>query len=372
MVNPEQTTMVDNPNIGVTLEVPPSTAMDSEGNEYSGPLSIASVPVEATPRELPEAFSPSFIITIQPTGIQFNTPVAITFPNTDNHPPGSVVEIFSLSERGGFESVGFAEVSSDGQTVRTISGGVRSASWHFITVVEPKIISVAIPDTGDGENNDEDPITCEGSRLCLSTGSLSEEHDFPRFVSHSTPIFMKMGYKNPTPTRSLELEGGSEPTLMTTLIFKSLRIRLNASNQNLRFVRPVVPTSLSVTYSVDEVKSQKTFFDISDFAGIYDVPIKLIKSLHIRGVSKTSLRSLKVSVGLGDSSLQVGSTRTVDGEFFYPVISSDTEFGKGWRFQGLQRLYGKDGDPNKESEKIMLVYGNFKFLVFTKKEKISQ
>ena len=48
----------------------------------------------------------------------------------------------------------------------------------------------------------------------------------------------------------------------------------------------------------------------------------------------------------------------------YPVISPDTVFGMGWRFEGLQKLYGMNGPMSSTSEKIMLVYGNFKFLVF--------
>ena len=59
-----------------------------------------------------------------------------------------------------------------------------------------------------------------------------------------------------------------------------------------------------------------------------------------------------------------GSSRTMKMDTDYPVISPDTEFGMGWRFEGLQTLYGMKGPVSSTSSKIMLVYGNFKFLIF--------
>ena len=51
-----------------------------------------------------------------------------------------------------------------------------------------------------------------------------------------------------------------------------------------------------------------------------------------------------------------------------PLISAETAFGMGWRFPELQRLYGTDGTLDHNSEKIMLVYGNFKYIVFERND----
>ena len=50
----------------------------------------------------------------------------------------------------------------------------------------------------------------------------------------------------------------------------------------------------------------------------------------------------------------------------YPVISSKTEFGMGWRWKGLHRLYGVGGSLDATDEKVLLVYDNFAHLVFTR------
>ena len=233
MVDSERATVVNNSDIGVSMTVPAQTATNSDGTMYDGPLSISMVPVNATPRELPELFTPSFIITLQPVGISFANPVPITFPNTDNLPPDTLLDLFSLSERGGFEKVGLGIVSSDGQTVSLVEGGIRSTTWHFVSMSTPVFSGIGSgsgggspsgssgggdgtdgggtdgggtdgggtdgggTDGGDGtdgdqsgtvvegimdsdENSTED-AQCEGSLISVATGTLREEHNLAKF-----------------------------------------------------------------------------------------------------------------------------------------------------------------------------------------------
>ncbi len=360
MVNPTQTTTVSNTNAGVTLTVPRNTAMNSDGTIYSGPLSVDMVPTDATPRELPEEFQPSFIITIQPTGVRFNNPVPITFPNTDNLPAGSVTELFSLSERGGFESVGFGRVSSDGRTITTIAGGVRSASWHFMTVIEPRLEKIGPPDSGDGDNNDNDPDMCEGSLLCVASGALGEDHELPGFVSHGVPITMKMGYKNPP---SLEFS-----PIQFRVVYVTRRVPIDPRNPGRTIaINPLPVPRMTVNTTIGGSTSPMTSFNTTDLLSRPDTPFGLVKHIETRGMG-TGIHSIGLSVGLG-ASMNGGGSRTMKKSVDYPVISPDTEFGMGWRFEGLHKLYGMNGDPvSSTSRKIMLVYGNFKFLVFDRNE----
>ena len=66
------TTMVINAPLGVTLEVPPDTAMEEDGvTEFNGELSISEVPLAFAPMPLPDELQPAMLISIQPTGVTF-------------------------------------------------------------------------------------------------------------------------------------------------------------------------------------------------------------------------------------------------------------------------------------------------------------
>ncbi len=360
-VSPAQTTTVSNTNIGVTLTIPPNTAMNADGTMYSGPLSIDMVPTDATPRELPEEFQPSFIITIQPTGVRFANPVPITFPNTDNLPAGTIVELFSLSERGGFESVGYGRVSSDGQSITTVTGGVRSASWHFPAPASPTFTGGGGPgDSNGGTNNGGGggdgggpPSTCDGSILCVVTGSLSEEHELPAFISKGVPVAMKMGFKNPP-----SLQFGS-----TQATFTYRGIPLGGIDT---ITQPAPRMTLSV--SIGGVTSVGTSFDARYLLRFPRQPFDLVKHVDTRGMA-TGIYPMETSILLGATFNLSSSSRVMKIDTDYPVINPETEFGTGWRFEGLQKLYGIENDPvSSTSRKIMLVYGNFKYLVFERNE----
>lgn len=79
-VDPGTTTVVTNPTLDVTMTVPPLTAKNPDGTDFTGELSISEVPDALAPAALPEVLRPGLLITIQPVGVTFATPVPITFP----------------------------------------------------------------------------------------------------------------------------------------------------------------------------------------------------------------------------------------------------------------------------------------------------
>ena len=79
-VNPVQTTVVTNPRLGVTLTVPPNTAKNADGTPFVGQLSISEVPLPLAPVALPETFQPALLVTVQPVGVSFSSPVPISYP----------------------------------------------------------------------------------------------------------------------------------------------------------------------------------------------------------------------------------------------------------------------------------------------------
>ena len=132
-VNPNATTVLGNPAFpAVSVTIPPHTAKNANGTDYTGVLTISPVPEYGRPESRPVELRPGFSITIQPAGITFTTPAPITLPNTDNLPVGNEFDLWSLSpDTGTFYVAGRMRVSADGSRLETLSGGVRKTAWHF-------------------------------------------------------------------------------------------------------------------------------------------------------------------------------------------------------------------------------------------------
>ena len=115
---------------------------------------------------MPRLLQPDLLITIQPVGVTFSQPVAVTFPNRSGYEPGTEAEIWSLDAgTGQFVVVGTGRVSGDGQRIETVSGGVRATDWHFALPAPPNGSEAA---DSRGESN---PCPA-GSEFILNTGAL--------------------------------------------------------------------------------------------------------------------------------------------------------------------------------------------------------
>lgn len=191
-VDPSQTTTVTNSSLGVSMTVPPHTAMQ-DGSEFEGALSISEVPGGLAPAALPAELDPGLLVTIQPVGVTFADPVPMTFPNIDQLASGSMVNLWSLDpDSGEFEIVGRGEVNEDGSEIETISGGVRAADWHFILPFGPIIrdleplLGIAAPfltQTVDGS-----------SEISVRDGSVSVGHELPEVVSLNKRASLRLTY----------------------------------------------------------------------------------------------------------------------------------------------------------------------------------
>ena len=161
-VDPNATTVVNNPNLGITLTVPPHTAKNPDGTDYIGVLSISEVPDALAPAALPDELQFGLLITVQPMGVSFDPPAPLTFPNIENFPPGSTTNLWSIDPgTGTFIVVGTGEVSADGSRIETIQGGVRAADWQAVTGPPPDPGKSGSGNPGDpddpGPNNPNDP-----------------------------------------------------------------------------------------------------------------------------------------------------------------------------------------------------------------------
>ncbi|MGH8551685.1 MAG: putative Ig domain-containing protein, partial [Methylococcales bacterium] len=178
-INPVLPSIVQNATSGVSMAVPANTAFNDDGSQFTGPLSISEVPRGLTPGTLPEGLDPALVVTIQPVGVRFATPVPITFPNTEQLPPGAEVEIYSLDpDTGLFAVVGLARVSADSQRIETFSGGIRQADWHFFN---------SKPDDPQPKRDPDHPCNCPkapgGSTFTLSDGRMNTAFSLPAYRS---------------------------------------------------------------------------------------------------------------------------------------------------------------------------------------------
>ena len=116
---------------GFALDVAPGS-VTFPGGSRSGTLSVTAVHADKIPMAPGGGMQPRLIVTIQPAGARFDPPAAITFPNVDGLPPGSVTELFSFDhDLGAFVSIGTGTVSEDGLLLRSDPGfGVVQAGWH--------------------------------------------------------------------------------------------------------------------------------------------------------------------------------------------------------------------------------------------------
>ena len=86
-IDPGNDTVVVNPNLDVAIDIPPGAADNPDGSDFTGEMSISDVPREFAPMQLPRELDPAMLLTIQPTGVRFDQPVPIVFP--EHRQPGA-------------------------------------------------------------------------------------------------------------------------------------------------------------------------------------------------------------------------------------------------------------------------------------------
>lgn len=116
---------------GFSLRVLPNSAMFPDGTRR-GTISVTPVHVDKVPMVPNFGQQPRFIVTIQPPGVRFDPPAAVTHPNVDGLAPGEITEIYSFDhDMGSFVATGTATVSEDGTALVSDPGmGIVKGGWH--------------------------------------------------------------------------------------------------------------------------------------------------------------------------------------------------------------------------------------------------
>ncbi|MEZ4726002.1 MAG: RHS repeat-associated core domain-containing protein [Caldilineaceae bacterium] len=315
-VNPNAQTVVNNPNINVTVSIPANTVLDDNGQLYNGPISVSPVPDEFTPAALPDNLDPSRVLTIQPMGLTFRNPAPISFPNTDGLAVGSIVDIWSLDhELGKFFIAGKGEVKANGM-IETIEGGIRESSWHF-----PLPPGLGGGGPGDGPCENCPPPNCPiASSLNPATGCVATKIELSSYLSVGE-------------ARQLQLNYFSERAYPAPVIpFEATLSRVAA-------IPSVMQYQLRSFGGLTSGLAAPTTWNKSGLSEDKDEPLRGAVSVNgaalATGVYPYSIR---LTNQYGAASV----SSDVNGRYLL-VNEQNSPLGAGWGLAGLQRLYPQAG-----------------------------
>ena len=324
-VIPGQATQVRNTVIEVEMNIPANTAM-MNGMAFAGKISISQVPESLAPVALPEELEgTAMLITIQPAGLRFITPIPITFKNVDNLPSGTEVDIFSVSpDTGLFEKSGRGRVTADRTKIETISGGVTAATWHT---------NMPLPSSDECKNGicedegDDDCETCKGgSSIDLLTGVLREEHTLASYRSLNQQRSLTLGYnsRSANPYKSVSITR-AYPVISAIPETVSSKLRFKGFSEG----REVFTNSRPLPEDQEKDFILKNTIDVSFLTtGIH--PVEQVATNNYPESRFSSVARKDISV----------------------VNYMDSSYGKGWGVSNLQRLY------QNEEGNLLLVKGN--------------
>ena len=312
VVNLQETNVTSSTSAGdVSITVAADSALGDDGLPFNGSLSISEVPEGLAPAAMPAALAPGLVITIQPVGVTFPVPVPITFPNYNNLPVGSLVDIWSIDpDEGVFAVVGIGEVKSNG-LIETISGGVRAADWHFILPGAPLVAS------------DEEIYSCDeqvtmGSSTSLAAGNLRVDYSLPGYTSKGETRGLDLVYtsQQAAPEPIVSSTTSFSPTANPTLA--SLSVSIGGTTSDAVFTSTPLASLPAFQTFEQAIQVDASSLD----SGLY--PYELIATSHYRGGTPFSAVARTES-----GRLMVNNQR-------------QSPIGAGWSVAGVARLYTSD------------------------------
>ncbi len=340
-IDPARDTAVTTSAIpGAEVLIRSGTLMTQQGTPYTGKLSITEVPIALTPAALPAGVFPDLVVTIQPGEMVFASPAPLKLPNRSGRAPGSPMDLWAINPiTGQFDKVGSMRVSADGQTIDTISGGIRYSSWDF--AAEP----TNQPDPGP--NSNQGKTGCPEKKQACKFNSEVETYSGTVIESHELVTYQSQG----------EVRG-------LTLVYDSLRAN----------PQPIV----HFRYRNAEANSQMAagiYIERGDYQKVYSQ-----LSVTWGGTFAENFWSTPASGGTVDAALQLNMQDEVSGKFEYTLTSGflngiltstasqvgtilnvnaiKSPFGAGWGLAGLQHLIeNPDGS-------VLLVDGDGTELLF--------
>ena len=347
----------------IELFIAADTVTDSEGNPFTGRLSVTELAPGRTPAPLPLDTRPDHVITVQPSGIQLTTAAPLTMPNTAGYPRNSYLELFGVNEStGAFVKAGEGKVNDDGTAIETTSGGVTHSSWYFFSPTRddsicvrpppgqelPICFHVSPPTTDPPEDKcpnckEQRPLN---STVELQTGAVIEQHSLPTYYSLGATRGVTLVYDSlradPRPIVSVDSrvyvpnEGRGQESgdlrLATSLSLQNGEFSVPAANSEHYWRIPQLPWEPSIGIWTGRVQGQVQL-DLSDLP--------------------TGIHPYKANIGVlhqGDGQAY-GRTDSASSEVV-TVNTIASDFGSGWGVAGWQQIIELDDG------RVMLVDGD--------------
>jgi RHS repeat-associated protein len=348
--------------LGETAEVfvASGTLTNQQGTPFNGTLSITEVPVAFTPASLPRGLSPDLVVTIQPGEMVFARPAPLSLPNRSGWGPGLVMDLWSINPvTGEFEDVGDAQVSADGKTVDTISGGVRNSSWHFVggPPSPPRVDGPRNPKSGCGACPNSEGFN---SDIELHSGTVIETHQLVTYqsqgVSRGVNLVFDSLRADPRPIVHFGFED-----LDTNDFFpfgeERKKLRLVASmfveRGSFEMVVPGRPYDAANPYA-NVLGGDEHYWRLPEGRGAVDAALQVDFRNQPSGVYFYSVDS---GIYYFTDGRTPGSSGRSRGRLAV-VNSINSPFGAGWGIAGLQFLV------EDENRSVMLVDGDGSELLF--------
>ncbi|MFC1664428.1 LamG-like jellyroll fold domain-containing protein [Pseudomonadota bacterium] len=313
VVDPNQTTLVVNQNLGVSFEIPPHTAKNIDGSDFTGTMSISEVPPGLTPVQLPDFLEPGLLVTIQPLGVTFSNPVPISSSNPNGFSEGNEVDLWSLNpSTGEFTIVGIGQVQANG-TIITTSGGVRAADWHCLDC-PPQLTG---SNMADNENCNCGDSTKVSSSVNTRSGWLGSEFALPDYQSLGRSRGLSFVYRSeradPRPIVPFNVTIPVRSAVPITISYQATIGGLNPGQET-----HVSTTGLSE--NVDESIRASAQINASQLpTGVYPNNIRVSSNFSRSRISNSIQSDVTVVNGI------------------------DSAFGAGWGIAGLTRLHVEGG-----------------------------
>ncbi len=350
------------------------TLMNQQGSPFTGTLSITEVPPGLTPAALPEGMNPDLVVTIQPGEMVFVRPAPLSLPNRSGFAPGIVMDLWSINPvTGEFEDVGDAQVSADGKTIDTISGGVRNSSWHYVS--NPGQSS---PERGKKRTGKQGCNACAydseaSSRVEQYSGTIIESHDLPTYQSQGVSRGVQLVYDSvradPRPIIHFGIENfagaGAVFPFLSNAVKYAAKVTINRND--FHYTVPGTPSrDLKVQNNLGD---DYNFWQAPVTSGPADAAVQVDLRQQPSGVYSYQVRSGMFFVrppepcsGSGNICTPppptlVGTTEIYSDPLVF-VNEIASPFGAGWGIVGLQRLI------HEADRTVMIVDGDGSELVF--------
>jgi YD repeat-containing protein len=260
---------------------------------------------------------------LRPDNLRFTRPAQITLPNIDHHPPGALIDLWAHDhEQLTFTVVGQLQVSPDGQSMNTVSGGIMSSGCQG-----PGGPGAGPGGLGGGGCGGCDCGGSMGSTGSFLGGNLRVDYTLPSYRSLNVARALQFHYNSlsadPRPILTADVPKPTNTTNPTTI---SAHLIVNGMQQPDVFYTQVAPLPAmgeSAQYRVAlQFNALQTGLNLS--TGAYPLTMEAFNNY--------------APPNGGSFGAAAKGTVLVNNERSSP-------FGAGWTLDGLQRLYQLT-DPN--------------------------